>query len=204
MLSLPVIRTEGEFKRTSCDCELCSCFCKVMPGYLVPSDLDRLIPPNVDPLEWSRDHLRASKGMQGVLIHPNGEVESVSIPSLVPVKQPNGHCHWLLPDGKCGVHSASPFGCAFLDQHMSNEEAEGRNTYGRTARAQAFEENGLYATIWHALKAEGLVGGGEYDQAQALVQKVRQQMCRRMARRQRNAERKQHRQEKKQRRLRKR
>jgi hypothetical protein len=177
MVSLPIIRQEGGFKRTTCGCELCSCYCKVMPGFLVPSDLERLIPKDADPMAWARTHLRASKG--SVMVNTlTGETIS-SIPSLVPAKQANGHCHWLNQDGKCNVHSDSPFGCAFYDQHMKDEEAERRNHYARMTRAQAFDEHSLYAEIWHMLKTEGLVGGGEYAQSQRELQRVRSTMERR-------------------------
>jgi hypothetical protein len=68
---------------------------------------------------------------------------------------------------------------------MSDEEAERRNQYARLERAEAFDQNSLYARIWHALKAEGLVGGGEYAQAQ----QVRRQVERKLQSRQHNMER---------------
>ena len=180
MVSLPVIRQEAGFKRTTCGCELCSCYCKVMPGSLLPSDLERLIPKDQDPMTWARTHLRASNG--SVMVN-SLTGESVSIPSLVPAKQANGHCHWLTPDGKCSVHANSPFGCAFFDQHMKDDEAERRNHYARMTRAQAFDDHSLYAEIWHMLKAEGLVGGGEYAQIKKELQRVRSSMerCTRLA-----------------------
>jgi hypothetical protein len=46
-MSLPV-RSEFGFHRTKCACELCSFWCRVMPGFLVPSDLQRLCPPGED------------------------------------------------------------------------------------------------------------------------------------------------------------
>src|ERR1700720_4343742 len=60
-ISLPV-RTEFGFQRTTCACELCSFWCRIMPGFLVPSDLQRLCPPDADLMAWAREHLRASKG----------------------------------------------------------------------------------------------------------------------------------------------
>ena len=60
--SLPVARSEFGFDRTSCDCELCSCWCRIMPGFLVPADLQRLCPPDVDVMTWAKEHLRASQG----------------------------------------------------------------------------------------------------------------------------------------------
>jgi hypothetical protein len=170
MVSLPVIRQEAGFRRTTCGCQLCSCYCKVMPGYLVPADLVRLIPKDTDPMDWARTHLRASNG--SVLVNTlTGE--SINIPSLVPIKKANGHCHWLATNGRCTVHADSPFGCAFFDQHMKDDEAERRNRYARLSRAQAFDDHSLYAQIWQMLKSEGLIGGGEYAQSRRELQRVR-------------------------------
>lgn len=172
MIVLPIVRNDGDFERTSCDCELCACFCKVMPGYLLPADLPRLLPPDVDPLAWARIHLRASEGSKvgdptkGIVYH---------IPALVPATRPDGHCHWFTADEKCAIHSSSPFGCGYFDQHMSTAEAESRDRYARMERAKAFDAGSLYATIWHTLKSEGLIGGGEeqYRQAVATVGQIR-------------------------------
>lgn len=38
---------EFAFARTVCSCRLCRLWCEHMPGFLVPSDLDRLIPDAV-------------------------------------------------------------------------------------------------------------------------------------------------------------
>ena len=177
MFSLPVVRREeAGFKRTTCGCQLCSSFCKVMPGYLVPSDLERLIPKDQDPMAWARTHLRASRGL---VMFNMLTGKTVSIPSLVPAKQANGHCHWLTQDGKCSVHSDSPFGCAYFDQHMTDAEADRRSHYARLARAQAFDERSLYSEIWHMLKSEGLVGGGEYAQSQKDLKRMRSSVERR-------------------------
>lgn len=101
-ISLP-IRTEFGFQRTTCACELCSFWCRIM----VPSDLQRLCPPGADLMTWAKEHLRASQGFR--VVNPmTGAM--LQIPSLVPAKQANGHCHWLQPDGRCGVHENSPFG----------------------------------------------------------------------------------------------
>lgn len=115
-ISLPV-RTEFGFHRTKCACELCSFWCRSMPGFLVPSDLQRLCPPGEDLMTWAKEHLWAS---QGFIVFDTKTGDFVQIPSLVPAKQASGHYHWLQPDGRCAVHDDSPFGCAFLDQHMKD------------------------------------------------------------------------------------
>jgi len=113
------MREEFGFKRVICSCRKCRALCESLPGSLVPSDLNRLIPQDADPFQWAEEHLRASPGFQ--LRTPFGVV---AIPSLVPTKQANGHCHWL-HDGLCAVHENAPFGCAFLSQcSQSDAHAE--------------------------------------------------------------------------------
>lgn len=117
MVELTVIRTEFGFRRTSCDCPLCSSFCRVCPGPLVPADLARLCPPDTDVFEWARQNLRARRG--GYVIR--GKLKLV--PALVPKDDGNGRCHWLEDDGRCAVHDQSPYGCAFFDQHSATRSA---------------------------------------------------------------------------------
>ena len=101
---------EFAFERTVCECRKCKIWCEHMPGYLVPSDLTRLIPADADPMVWAEQHLRASQGYIGFTASG-----LASIPSLVPAKGEDGHCHWY-EGGRCGVHDRSPFGCAYIDQ----------------------------------------------------------------------------------------
>jgi hypothetical protein len=146
------MRQEFGFVRNSCSCRKCSVFCEFIPGFLVPSDLDRLIPPGDDPLLWAEQHLLASPGYQIKSHH----VTVISIPSLVPRRQGNGHCHWL-QDGRCSVHENSPYACAFHNQcRQTDAQAEKIGIAGREARAKAFKEDGLYAQLWRHLWAKGL------------------------------------------------
>lgn len=135
------MRTEFGYSRTECSCRKCQLWCEHQPGFLVPSDLDRLIPPDQDALAWAELHLRASLGFRTVV----GPM-ILCIPSLVPAKQAHGHCHWY-SDGNCQVHDVAPFGCAFLDQHLTQRDAEERNEAGRESRGRTFERNELYAQI---------------------------------------------------------
>lgn len=144
------MRIELGFARTTCDCKKCSVFCEHMPGFLIPSDLERLIPDGEDPLVWAEEHLRASFGS---LVRSGGVLKWT--PSLVPAKGDSGSCHWL-KEGRCTVHENSPFGCAFLDQHMTDREAEKRSQAARDARWDDFVADGLYSQIWNHLCEKGL------------------------------------------------
>lgn len=189
-ISLPIACTEFGFERTTCECELCSFWCKIMPGFLVPSDLQRLCPPGADLMTWARVHLRASQGFR--LVNPmTGAM--LQIPSLVPAKHADGHCHWLQPDGHCAVHEKSPFGCAYVDQHMKEKVVEKRNYAGRLARMEDFDNNGPYSRIWRMLMAEGLTGGGEHEAAMRELRRIEAKLAKRaenQARKDRRKERK--------------
>jgi hypothetical protein len=145
------MRQEFGFVRNTCSCRKCSVFCEFIPGFLVPSDLDRLIPSGDDPLLWAEQYLLASPGFQ--IKTPQF---TLSIPSLVPRRKGNGHCHWL-QDGRCTIHENSPYACAFHNQcRQTDAQAERIGIAGREARAKAFEEDGQYAQIWRHLWEKGL------------------------------------------------
>lgn len=144
---------------------------------------------------WAREHLRASQGFR--LFNPmTGKV--LQIPSLVPAKHSDGHCHWLQADGRCGVHDNSPFGCAFVDQHMTDDAAKRRNEAGRLARLEDFAANGPYSQIWHMLVEAGLTGGGEHAAAAQELRRITATLAKRAA----NVARKERRKERKRRRKR--
>lgn len=146
-------RTEFGLTRTTCACFKCSVWCQHMPGFLVPSDLDRLIPEGVDPYCWAEEHLRASPGLR--LTDPETRV-TINIPSLVPAKAATGHCHWYV-NGLCAVHDNSPFGCAYYKQcQQTSTQADKISWAGRHARAVAFEGEHLYAKLWTHLWKKGL------------------------------------------------
>ncbi len=146
-------RQEFGFERTTCSCKKCSLWCEYVPGSLVPSDLDRLIPPGEDPILWAEQHLLASPALiqiikQGATLY--------TPPSLGPRRQQNGHCHWL-QNGRCSVHENSPYGCAFLGEcGLTDAQANKVICGGREARAKAFQDDGLYAHIWKHLWDKGL------------------------------------------------
>jgi hypothetical protein len=158
-----------------------------MPGFLVPSDLLRLCPTEVDLMVWAKEHLRASAGIRVVNLLTG---VTLQIPSLVPAKQANGHCHWLQSDGRCAVHANSPFGCAFLDQHMIPAEAEKRNQAGRQARLEDFANNGPYSQVWQMLMKAGLTGGGEHAEAMKELGRIEARIAKRAANQDRKERRK--------------
>lgn len=140
-------RTEFGWPRTTCDCKACQMNCRFMPGYLIPADLERMIPPGELPLTWAESNLLASPG---ALVIKDGK--RFRIPTLVPAVREDHSCIHLL-EGRCNIHEVSPFGCAFFDCQSSRsrlaelglivlyEAWESYNTGGKS----------LYCSIWKHL-----------------------------------------------------
>ena len=80
-------RTEFGVPRTHCSCKTCKLNCLVMPGCLIPSDLDRMIPRTTDPFRWAESNLLASPGAVAM---KNGKL--FRIPTLVPATKADGSC----------------------------------------------------------------------------------------------------------------
>jgi hypothetical protein len=134
-------REQHGFRRTQCACALCAAPCKHIPGGLDPSDLTRLCPAGRDVFSWAEEHLRA--------------VTDKSFPTLVPARGASGHCHWHF-DGKCAVHEAAPYGCAFFDAHLPEEEVRKRSEATVKARREDAAAGGLYYRVWRHLCQRGL------------------------------------------------
>ena len=128
-------RAEHGFERTRCGCAFCQAPCRHVPGSLDPADLSRLCPSGQDVFRWAEEHLRA--------------LTDKAVPTLVPVRQANGQCHWYF-DGRCAVHEQAPYSCAFFDCHMSAAEVS-RRTEATSSQARVREDaaaDGLYFRIW--------------------------------------------------------
>jgi hypothetical protein len=158
---LPLVdstRLEFGFERTICDCEECKLNCRYLPGYLIPADLDRIhcyLAPNQDLFAWTRQHLLASPGAK---VMSNGRI--FRIPTLVPARQADGACVFLIVDERCEIHAVAPFGCAFFDCQQLRSEADRRSLLGLQAIAAAWADGAMYAQVWLALDGAGLKAPG--------------------------------------------
>ena len=144
-------RTEFGVARTVCSCGDCLLNCFFMPGALIPSDLERMIPAYIDPLTWAERNLLASPG---AIVSKGGEV--FRIPTLVPARGATGACIHLTTDGRCSIHPVAPFSCAFFDCGPDRREEVGRQGLITIARAQ-HDRSSLYATVWEYLSKLNLV-----------------------------------------------
>jgi hypothetical protein len=143
MTNLPTtVRRQHGFERTRCACAYCQAPCRHIPGGLDIDDLARLCPAGQDLFVWAETHLRAR------IDKP--------YPVLVPARQANGHCHWHF-DGRCAVHDDAPYGCAFFDAHMPEQEVTTRYQALEQARRQDAAERGIYSQLWEHLSRKSLI-----------------------------------------------
>ena len=148
-------RTEYGIDRTECACPRCSAFCQFMPGYLVPADLDRIIPkwelddpdPKHDPLTWAESNLLASPG---ALVSKGFEL--FRIPTLVPARLESGACIHFTAERRCAIHPVAPFGCAFFgcDEETAAKMWANHKALEDVYQAQ-LDRSSLYGTIWEHL-----------------------------------------------------
>jgi len=149
------IRIEFKTKRTSCSCPDCVENCKHMPGFLVPSDLGRLIPSDVRGLalyDWAEKNLLASPG---ALVRNTAERRNFRIPTLVPAVKADGSCIHLTAENLCSIHENAPFGCAFFDCRPTGPRDRELASKG-IREVQTHQQPGfLYGMLWRHLWAMG-------------------------------------------------
>lgn len=143
-------RKEFNVERSSCACNACVANCKVIPGFLIPSDLPRMAGES-DLFEWAEKHLLASPGatfiQRGV---------TTKIPTLVPAKTERG-CIFLSDDNKCTIHEVSPFGCAFFDCQQPTMVADQLSIQAHRTILDEFNPLAIrYRKVWQYLWDKGL------------------------------------------------
>lgn len=149
------VRTEFGAQRTTCACKICITNCRYMPGFLIPADLDRLIPVSAAGvtavLRWANENLLASPG---ALIRIKATGEITRVPTLVPATKPDGSCIHLSDDHRCTIHENAPFGCAFFDCR-SGADSYALSAEGVIQTAEAHRNRALYSLIWTHLYETG-------------------------------------------------
>jgi len=145
-------RTEFGVQRSTCSCHECATNCRHMPGCLIPSDLDRMIPPHVrDVFGWAEDNLLASPG---ALVRNTVTGQVFRIKTLVPAVKADGSCIHLTESSLCAIHAAAPFGCAFFDCTLDPRH-DTLSVAGMREVQHAHRTNALYSCIWHHLNSKG-------------------------------------------------
>jgi hypothetical protein len=113
-----------------------------IPGFLIPSDLGRMIPAGADPLLWAESSLLASPG---ALVMKDGQ--TFRIPTLVPATKEDGSCiHYR--QRSCQIWENSPFGCAFFGCGAVDEDRLSHEGLAAILRAWRGPEPPLYVMLW--------------------------------------------------------
>ena len=145
-------RREYGFERTSCACRRCAISCEHVPGALAPPDVERIAAHlgYGDAFSCAREHLSASDGVTLT----TGDGRRVTLPTLVPRSDNSGRCTFLV-DGRCRIHAVSPYGCAFIDAHLTDAAFALRADALYRDLRTAWESNGVYAQVWQDLHSLG-------------------------------------------------
>lgn len=128
--------------------------CQYIPGYLIPSDLQKISKHlgYDNAILWGLDNLLASPG--AVVLYQG---KRLSIRTLVPQRQENTHCKFL-KNNLCTIHSISPFGCAYFDSDMTRDEADRRSTAGLIEVMKEWTYSfSDYTGLWTILFLQGKV-----------------------------------------------
>jgi Fe-S-cluster containining protein len=109
------------FERTVCACAECVACCKRQPGHLVPGDAERIAEYLGEPVE---PYLWDSQG--ALVLCPDGIVRRARTMTPRMVK---GRCIFLDENDRCKIHKVAPFGCAYVDTHMSKQKGQERSQW---------------------------------------------------------------------------
>jgi Fe-S-cluster containining protein len=115
---------EIPFERTVCACTGCVACCLRQPGYLVPGDVKRILEFTGKP---AKEILVDSLGGQ-VMDRETRIVRRIR--TIVPKMDRTGRCNFLTEDNKCSIHPVAPFGCAYVDTHMTLQKGNMISLWG--------------------------------------------------------------------------
>ena len=161
-------RLEFGSRRTICSCKVCRKNCEVMPGFLLPSDLTRMVPADTEPFTWAETNLLASPG--ALVMKANTYFR---IPTLVPAIRTNGNCKNLTSEGLCSIHEVAPFGCAFFDCHGGpGQDQLAHIGLNAVYKSIFLDRHSLYRRLWTHLAERGLV----QQAAEVLRAKMRKEL----------------------------
>jgi Fe-S-cluster containining protein len=161
-------REDLGFEPTECDCSHCRRHCFDRPGYLIPADLERLMPRDAAPFTWAETYLRASPG---AIVANSLTGRQKRIRTLVPARLGRlvettigprifRPCVWFTGQQQCSVHADAPVGCRYFDHATSEREWQARSRLFlaavEVAWAESISEPGLYVRLWHHLDVLGL------------------------------------------------
>lgn len=143
----------------------CRTICEYLPGFLIPADLERLIPSNVksatgydgnlnEIFAWAENALLASPG---ALVADSNTGQIYRIPTLVLAAREDGSCIFLSADKRCMIWENSPFGCSMFTvcTKRSKKKDDELVMQGMKAILEDIKNDGPYCKIWEHLNEKG-------------------------------------------------
>jgi hypothetical protein len=152
-------RIELGREQISCSCKQCVDQCRYIPGYLIPSDLARLVPTignDVPDWTWADAHLMASPG---AVIMDRRTAATMRVRTIVPATAGHGsHACVFLKDDRCSIHDRSPFGCACFRACTPLHDDEALSIAGLLAICRDWDTHGaIYKRAWNHLYDAGRI-----------------------------------------------
>jgi Fe-S-cluster containining protein len=140
-------QVDGGLKRTFCSCEICKENCKIIPGYLIPNDLNAIynfMNPTVKFIDFIKLYFLASPG---AIVMKDGNI--FRIPTIVPARnKKTNYCIFFTKDEKCFIHKVSPYGCRYFDHSQTREEGENISKYGLNQIIISRGYNEIHYQLW--------------------------------------------------------
>jgi Fe-S-cluster containining protein len=137
----------GMIRGPDCQCLNCSKTCRSDPGFLIPSDIERmwkLVAPNLTLLQFAKAFLEAGKA--GTVMDENAMF--IKTQTLRPKKMAGGACIFFHA-GRCAIHDQSPYGCWAFDCKMSAMIIDERTKEGFAAIFEDLKREGIYFNVLH-------------------------------------------------------
>lgn len=128
------------FPRTKCGCTGCRECCTTHPGYLIPGDIEMVARHLDQPVSAILHRFAASPG---AVVADKQTGAQYRIPTIIPAPDEHGRCNFLDERGRCSIHDAAPFGCAYFDVHQSKPVAMERSMW---ALREILEDDNYIAT----------------------------------------------------------
>lgn len=145
---------------------------------LAPEDLTTIYEATKEPgehyFDWVTRSLLASPG---ALVGIVSTGQTWRIPTIVPARQPGtSKCIYLSDDGKCKIHEISPYGCAFADSHMTQEEGDAVSRIGLRMIADAMHTTGRYTLTLATLHGGGYIAPGPEVSRAAMAEAAKKEL----------------------------
>jgi Fe-S-cluster containining protein len=118
------------FQRSICACEADRHQCRVHPGFLIPSDIPRIVAHVSAQRGEPAEVLTLLSPSRGFVLRERESQKITRLPTIIPMRKPDGSCMFLDAQERCTIHEVAPFGCAYFDMHESRADSDPKVVWG--------------------------------------------------------------------------